>query len=284
MRQAMRRTAAGLLALALFAGEFALAAPVHAQSEVLGESGRSGQSDAKDAIADAMVLLATQHVLRVSLEGKTRRELSGPFFADYRQSLTLPRQWSDGDSALTNYLGHPIEGAAAGFIWVRHDARAPSTFRMNVDYFTSRLRGMSFAAAYSTQFEVGPLSEASIGNVGRRRDTVGWVDHVVTPVGGLALMIGEDAIDRFVLAKLERRVKSPVIRATARILLNPARATANFAARQPPWQRNDRPLRSQTGRSTVITGNDGRAGGTGVVENRIRCNCPADHAPDEPPG
>lgn len=237
-----RRAAAATLALGLFTG---LATPAKAQTESF-EGASSGQSSGlKNAIGDSLVLLATQHVLRVSLEDKTRRELSGPFFADYRRSLAAPQQWSDGDSALTNYLGHPIEGAAAGFIWMRHDRRAPSTFVMNADYFASRLRGMSFAAGYSAQFEIGPLSEASIGNVGLRRDTVGWVDHVVTPAGGLALMIGEDALDRFVIAKLERRIKSPVVRATARILLNPARATANFAARQPPWQRVDRPLRSR---------------------------------------
>lgn len=243
--QRRRRTAAGIFALALFASELGLTSPVLAQAESFEGARSSGSSGLTSAIGDSLVLLATQHLLRVSLEDKTRRELPGPFFTDYGRSLAMPRQWRDGDSALTNYLGHPIQGAAAGFIWVRHDARAPSTFAMNADYFASRLRGMSFAAGYSAQFEIGPVSEASIGNVGLRRDTLGWVDHVVTPAGGLALMVGEDALDRFVIAKLERRVRSPVIRATARVLLNPARATANFAARQPPWQRADRPLRSR---------------------------------------
>ena len=46
---------------------------------------------------------------------------------------------------------------------------------------------------YSFQFEFGPLSEASIGNVGLRPNTTGWVDHVITPVGALGFMVAEDA-------------------------------------------------------------------------------------------
>src|SRR5689334_9117242 len=110
----VHRIAAGVFALGLFASELGLASPTLAQAEVFGEGARAGQSSGvKNAIGDSLVLLASQHVLRVSLESKTRRELSGPFFADYRRSLTAPGQWSDGDSALTNYVGHPIEGAAA---------------------------------------------------------------------------------------------------------------------------------------------------------------------------
>ncbi len=245
-RRRSHRAAAALIAMGLLGCELGVASSAFAQTEALGDAARSEQrSGMKDAIGDSLVLLATQHVLRVSLEGKTRRELSGPFFADYRRSLRAPEQWSDGDSALTNYVGHPLQGAATGFIWLRYDAHAPSTFRLDADYFASRLRGMGFAAGYSAQFEVGLVSEASIGNVGLRRDTVGWVDHVVTPAGGMALMIGEDVLDRFVLTKLERRITSPVVRATFRVLLNPARATANVAARQPPWQRLDRPLRDR---------------------------------------
>lgn len=44
------------------------------------------------------------------------------------------------------------------------------------------------------QFEFGPFSEASIGNVGLRPNTTGWVDHVVTPAGALGIMIAEDAL------------------------------------------------------------------------------------------
>jgi hypothetical protein len=42
------------------------------------------------------------------------------------------------------------------------------------------------------QFEFGPLSEASIGNVGMRPGTTGWVDHIVTPAGALWFTVAED--------------------------------------------------------------------------------------------
>jgi hypothetical protein len=52
---------------------------------------------------------------------------------------------------------------------------------------------MAWAAGYSLQFEIGPLSEASIGNVGMRPQTTGWVDYVVTPLGAFGLIAAEDA-------------------------------------------------------------------------------------------
>lgn len=54
-----------------------------------------------------------------------------------------------------------------------------------------------WSAAYSLQFEIGPLSEASIGNVGMRPETTGWVDDVVTPLGAFGLIVAEDALDRY---------------------------------------------------------------------------------------
>ena len=55
----------------------------------------------------------------------------------------------------------------------------------------------TWAAAYSLQFEFGPLSEASVGNVGMHPETTGWVDRVVTPVGAFGLIVAEDALDRW---------------------------------------------------------------------------------------
>ena len=63
---------------------------------------------------------------------------------------------------------------------------------------------MVFSAAYSLQFEIGPLSEASIGNVGMRPETTGWVDHVITPMGAFGLIVVEDALDRYA-------VKAPAV-------------------------------------------------------------------------
>ena len=92
------------------------------------------------------------------------------------------------------------------------------------------------------QFEIGPLSEASIGNVGMKRETAGWVDHVMTPAGGLGIMMLEDMLDRYVVRKLEDRTGSPVVRAMLRMFLTPSRATANVSGMRAPWFRAGRPI------------------------------------------
>jgi hypothetical protein len=45
----------------------------------------------------------------------------GPFFGDYFHSLKVPHTWGDGDSWDINYIGHPMHGAASGFIWLDHE-------------------------------------------------------------------------------------------------------------------------------------------------------------------
>jgi hypothetical protein len=96
---------------------------------------------------------------------------------------------------------------------------------------------MAWMTAYSLQFELGPFSEASIGNVGRNPRTTGWVDHVVTPIGGLGVMFAEDAVDRFVIATLEGRLQNRIVRGVLRTALNPSRALANTASGRSPWHR-----------------------------------------------
>ena len=58
---------------------------------------------------------------------------------------------------------------------------------------------MIWSAAWSTQFELGPLSEASIGNVGMRErnghSTMAWEDLLVTPILGTGALILEDVLD-----------------------------------------------------------------------------------------
>ena len=94
---------------------------------------------------------------------------------------------------------------------VRPRATSGSTTRVSgiptsawhVRYWASRAQAAAWAAVYSVQFEFGPLSEASIGNVGMRAETTGWVDHAATPAGAFALMVGEDALDRFFVRWVE---------------------------------------------------------------------------------
>jgi hypothetical protein len=92
------------------------------------------------------------------------------------------------------------------------------------------------------QFEVGPLSEASIGNVGLRPETAGWVDYVVTPVGAFGFMIAEDALDRYFVRWVESHTGNRVLRAAVRLLFGPSRMLANAAESRLPWYRPDRTL------------------------------------------
>lgn len=198
--------------------------------------------DVLGAFADSLKLLVLEHGFRVSSQSKTRRELGGNFWTDYRRSVRVPRQWDDSDAWWVNYIGHPIHGAAAGYIWVDHEPRAPQEFSLQPEYWSSRGRATAWAAAYSLQFEFGPLSEASIGNVGLRPGTSGWVDHVVTPVGAFGWMVAEDALDRFFVTWVERRVRNRFLRATLRVALNPGRALSNSVSGRVPWMRDGRPL------------------------------------------
>ena len=98
---------------------------------------------------------------------------------------------------------------------------------------------MAWSAAYSTQFELGPYSEASIGNVGKAPGTMGYVDLVVTPTGGFGIMLVEDAFDQFVVARLEQRVNPPTMR-VLRMVISPNRTVANLLRFKKPWRRDNR--------------------------------------------
>jgi hypothetical protein len=199
-------------------------------------------ADVLGAFGDSLKLLLIEHSIRIAAQDKTRRELDGPFWSDYRRSVRLPRQWEDSDAWWVNYLGHPIHGAASGYIWLDHDPRAPAEIGLNRRYWTTRAQAAAWIGTYSLQFEFGPLSEASIGNVGLRADTTGWVDHVVTPLGGFGLIVAEDALDRFLVKWLEARTTNRVARASLRLIFNPGRTMSNTVSGKHPWHRTGRPL------------------------------------------
>lgn len=197
----------------------------------------------RGAVEDSLRLLLIEHGTRVAFQKKTRVELSGPFFKDYLRSTKMPRTWEDGDHWAINYIGHPIHGAASGYIWLDHeDGAHDPDLGWSSEYWASRGRAFAWAAGYSLQFEFGPFSEASIGNVGLRPDTTGWVDHVVTPVGALGFMVAEDALDRYFIRWFERRTTNRVWRASMRMLFNPSRTLSNTAQGRTPWFRVTRPL------------------------------------------
>jgi hypothetical protein len=239
---------AGALAVALTALPVRAAddPPANAQTghvDPVKTAGAQPSTDIKAAIADSLKLLALEHAARITFQEKTRRGLRGDFWADYKRSVRWPGQWEDTDSWPVNYIGHPLHGAAAGYIWLDHDPHSNrEAFGLNSRYWASRWRSVAWSAAYSVQFEIGPLSEASIGNVGMNPKTTGWVDYVVTPAGGLAILVAEDALDRFLVRWVEARTDNPFYRASLRMLFGPARALANAASNKAPWERSGRSL------------------------------------------
>jgi hypothetical protein len=227
---------AAISILALFA-----ATPASAQSPASATSSTEVR-DFAGALIDSLKLVSMEHALRIAFQPKTRAELGGPFWSDYRRSVRIPRQWEDTDSWLVNYVGHPIHGAGAGIVWLDHSDKDRAASIFSSGYLASRGRAAAFSAIYSVQFEIGPLSEASFGNVGMRPETAGWVDYVVTPVGAFGLMIAEDALDRYLVRWIESHVQNRVVRATVRLVFGPSRFLANSAGSRLPWYRPDRTL------------------------------------------
>ncbi len=194
------------------------------------------------AIKQGSLFLAIMHGFRLATEPGTREELRGPFLRDYVASIKGLRGWGDGDPFIVNYVGHPFQGAVSGYIQIQNDPRFRRLeFSSARPYWTSRLRAMAFAAAFSTQFELGPVSEAAIGNVGKDRRTAGAVDLVVTPLGGLGIMLAEDFLDRFLVRRIEKWTTRPLLRALARGALNPNRSFANLMRFRTLWHRDTRP-------------------------------------------
>lgn len=185
--------------------------------------------------------LGVEHAFRLATEPGTR-EMKGPFFSGFGNSLGNLHGWSDGDPFYVNYVGHPLQGAVAGFIWTRNDKLAQGVeFGKDRRYWKSRLRAAAWSFAYSTQFEIGPISEASIGYIQNSYPQQGFLDIVITPTIGMGWLIAEDALDRFLVIPFENRVNNHFARIMVRSWLNPARSFANAMAFKFPWHRDDRP-------------------------------------------
>jgi hypothetical protein len=196
----------------------------------------------RPVLREAAMLFGMTQGFRLITQADTRESLRGPYFRDYFESLKGLGGWGDDDPPLTNYVAHPIQGSVCTWMLVHHDPKgAPLEFEMNRAYWRSRLKGLGFSAAYSTFYELGPLGDAAIGNLGMRRDYKGMVDVVITPTVGLAWHLTEDALDRYFIRWLEQRTANPVVNALTRTWLNPTRAFANILRFRRPWERETRP-------------------------------------------
>ena len=121
----------------------------------------------KGVFSQSMTFLTIEQGFRLGTQPGTRNALKGEFFDDWFTSVTATHGWGDADDFLTNYIGHPMKGSVTGHIFTQNDPRGRSReFSWESGYWSSRLKGTAWSALYSTQFELGPISEASIGNVG----------------------------------------------------------------------------------------------------------------------
>jgi len=190
------------------------------------------------------LFLGAQHAFRFSTEPGTRAELRGKFWPDYVASVKGLKGWEDTDSGLVNYVGHPMQGAVTGYIFTNNNGEGrKAEFGKNRAYWMSRLKGMGYTTVYSTVFELAPIGEAGLGNVGGpgTPGTMGWVDLVVTPTAGAGLQVIEDALDKYVVSWIERKVPNRFAIVFARGLFNPARSWANMMRLKVPWHRDTRP-------------------------------------------
>ena len=194
------------------------------------------------AIKQSLLFLGVQHGYAMT-QPKTRRDLKGPFFKDYVRSVKSLHGWEDGGRFFTNYVAHPMEGSLLGFIQIQNDPKGMNLSYDNSNaYWRSRLKALAWSAAWSTQFEIGPVSQASIGNVGLHGKQT-YVDLVVTPIGGFGLLVLEDFLDKHIISMIERRnSRNFYLKVTSRTFLNPTRSIANLLRFKTPWYR-DRGLR-----------------------------------------
>jgi hypothetical protein len=183
------------------------------------------------------------------------------YWRDYKQSLSEWTQsgWNDGDPNWFGYIGHPIQGALTGFIQIQNDPKSRTLeFSRTKAYWKSRLRAAVWNAVYSTQWNLGPLSEVTVEKYGAKDRApwnangtfpcntshcytgVGQIDIVMTPIGGMGWLIGEDFLDKKVVRHIESGTQNRLLIDTARVALNPIRSGANMLHGEHPWYRANR--------------------------------------------
>lgn len=217
----------------------------------------------KGLILQSVAFSALENGIRIMTADQDDRHilLNKPFWSDYWASLQQfnMRRWNDGDSIPVNYIGHPMQGAISGYIEVQNDPRGRELqISKNPEYWKSLLRATLWSTVYSTQSEIGPMSEASIFNEGGftypincpEKDTklcpptseytnnTGWVDFIITPVVGTLWMIGSDTIDRYVTNPLVEKHPDAFGYKMLRAGLNPTKSLANILRGHYPWFRD----------------------------------------------
>jgi hypothetical protein len=192
------------------------------------------------AIPQSLLYTGIMHVYDIWTQPGTRDTLNGHWLDNYLASVSSLRGWSDGDTFMAPYVAHTIEGSVFGFIERQNDPKYRKVqWGDGHDYFISLLRSMAYSAVWHTQWKIGPISEASIGNV-MLHASPGFITLTDTPTLGAVAMIGEDAADRYLIMGLENRTANRPLNMLARSFLNPGRSMANMMAFRVPWHRENR--------------------------------------------
>src|SRR5438067_6064358 len=171
------------------------------------------------------------------------------YWRDYKQSLStwVHSGWDDGDPVLYSYVGHPLQGAMTSYIQIQNDPQGEKLeFSNTKAYWRSRLKATLWNAVYSTQWNIGPLSEMTVEKYGTRARPpwnhdgswpchekncftgVGQVDLITTPFGGFGWMIMEDVVDKKLVRRVEAATDNHFLINVTRCALNPIRGGANI--------------------------------------------------------
>lgn len=175
------------------------------------------------------------------------------YWRDYKQSLQawVHSGWNDGDPNMYGYVGHPIQGVATSYIFLQNDPKYEKVeFSKSKEYWRSRFKATIFNAVYSTQWNLGPISEPTVekygtlwrdpwnrGNSMWRYTGMGQIDLVMTPVGGFGWMVGLDIVDRFVTRRVEASTQNRFLIDVTRCGLDPIRIGTNLLHGKRPWYR-----------------------------------------------
>jgi hypothetical protein len=224
--------------------EFAPLVPLEAGQPAARAKARGEKTAYGKILLQSLMMLGVEHGYRLAVEEKSREQLKGPFFRDWLDSVKNLRGWDDGGTFFSNYICHPAQGSASAFIFAQnHPQSRRARFGANKEYLHAKAKQLVFSTVYSVQFEIGPISECSLGNLGQKFGPESWqqrgrqsyVDQVITPIVGTAWSIGEDYLDVKLVRPLLARHR--YLGKVLCVFLNPTRSTANAFAFHLPWHR-----------------------------------------------
>ncbi len=222
----------------------------------------AGPYNWRGLLAQSLFFNVVENSFRAASDDQIRLMLAKkPFWHDYFASTKQfnMRRWNDGDDFLVNYVGHPLQGSVADFIWIQNDPVGRQLeISSNPLYWKSRFQAFIWSAIYSTHSEISFLGEAGIGNEGgwtypikckdpkcvewhpgwHYTNNTGWVDFTITPTVGFLWMLAEDTLDRYVSDHFQGGDRFNLGLAFMRGALNPSRTFANLMRLQLPWYRD----------------------------------------------